>query len=86
MKELLGVVLAVVLGVAGSKAYIIHQKSKEPVKEFVCYTHDKLTERHVGVAKASFTALGVVRITYVEGNSVYYMPRSGESCAVEEVR
>jgi hypothetical protein len=89
MKMAVVFLLSFVVGCLGMGAYQsytdVHGDGTE--KEFVCYTHDKLTERHVGVASAHHSERSDnFHIYYVEGNSVYYTPKPGESCAVEEIR
>lgn len=59
--------------------------------EFVCYTLDKLTERHVGVHPTrthSSNLNDVWHVVYVDagGGAKRYKQRPGESCGVEQVR
>lgn len=52
--------------------------------EFVCYTDDALSERHVGVSRA-YRSNGAWVITYKEGQTVVYLQNRGEACTVEPI-
>lgn len=55
--------------------------------EFVCYTQDKLTERHVGVRPFwTYRSADTFQVSYVDGPGKSYKQRPGESCGVERVR
>lgn len=53
--------------------------------EFVCYTDDKLSERHVGVVKHAGYIQGLHVLTYAEGGTVYYVQQRGEACGTEKL-
>lgn len=83
----------VLIGVAFFVAFAIGACKPEAASvpheyEFVCYTQDKLTERHVGVEPLGTYCPNVgdvCQVAYVDGPGKRYRQRPGESCGVEQV-